>query len=92
VDLVALAQAAEDGDRVLDRRLFDDDRLEAPFESGVLLDVLAVLVQRGGADAVKLAAGEHGLEEIAGVHGALGGAGADDGMELVDEKDDLAFG
>ena len=51
MDLVALAQAAQDADRVLDRRLADHDRLEAPLERRVLLDVLAVLVERGRADA-----------------------------------------
>jgi hypothetical protein len=49
---------------------------------------LAVLVEGGGADAVQLAAGQHRLEHVAGVHGALGLAGADDGVQLVDEEDD----
>ena len=74
------------------RRLVDDHRLEAPLERGVLLDVLAVLVQRGRADAVQLAAGEHRLEHVAGVHRALGRAGADDGVQLVDEQQDPALG
>ena len=92
VDLVALLEAAEDGDGVLDRRLADEHRLEAALEGGVLLDVGAVLVERGGADEAQLAAGEHRLDHVAGVHGALGLAGADDGVELVDEGDDLAAG
>ena len=50
VRLVALLQAAQDRDRVLDRRLADEDRLEAALERGVLLDVLAVLVERRRAD------------------------------------------
>ena len=50
VDLVALAQAAQDADRVLDGRLADQHRLEAPLERRVLLDVLAVLVERRRAD------------------------------------------
>ncbi len=92
VDLEALAQAAEDRDRVLGGRLVDDHGLEAPLERGVLLDVLAVLDQRCGADAVQLAAGEHRLEHVARVHGALGGAGADDRVQLVDEEQDAALG
>ena len=92
VDLVALAQAAQDRDRLLDRRLVDEDRLEAPLERGVLLDVLAVLVERRRADRVQLAAGEHRLEQVRGVHRALGRAGADDRVELVDEQDDRALG
>ena len=40
----------------------------------------------------QLAAREHRLEHVAGVHRALGGAGADDRVQLVDEDDDLALG
>ena len=54
--------------------------------------MLAVLVEGGGADHAQLAAGQHRLDHVAGVHGALGGAGADDGVQLVDERDDLALG
>ena len=67
--------------------------LEAPLERRVLLDVLAVLVERRRADHAQLAAGEHRLEHVAGVHRAVAGrAGADDGVQLVDERDDLAAG
>ncbi len=65
---------------------------EAAREGGVLLDVLAVLVEGGGADAAELAAGEGRLEHVGRVHRAFGGAGADEGVELVDEEDDLTFG
>ena len=91
VNLVALLQPAEDRDRVLDARLLDEHRLEAPFERGVLLDVLAILVERGRADRAELAAREHRLQHVAGVHRALGCARADDRVELVDEGDDLAL-
>ena len=69
------------------------DLLEAPLERGVLLDVLAVLVERGRPDEAELTAGEHGLDHVAGVHRPLGAApGPHDGVELVDEGDDLALG
>ena len=92
VRLVALLEAAQDGDRVLHRRLADVDRLEAPLERRVLLDVLLVLVERGGADGAQLAAGEHRLEQVGRVDGALGGAGTHDRVQLVHEQDDLAVG
>ena len=92
VRLVALLQPAQDRDRVRDRRLADEDRLEAPLERGVLLDVLAVLVERRRADRAQLAAREHRLEQVRGVDGALRRAGADDRVQLVDEEDDLALG
>ena len=90
VHLVALLEPAQDADGVLDARLADEHLLEAPLERRVLLDVLAVLVQRGGADHAQLTAGQHRLDHVAGVHGGLAaGAGADDGVQLVDEGDDL---
>ena len=84
--LVALADAEQDVDRLLERRLLDHDRLEAPLEGGVALDVLAVFVERRRADALELAPGERRLEDVGGVDRALGRAGADQGMELVDEQ------
>ena len=85
---VFLFQAAQDGDGVLDAWLVHQHLLEAAFERGVFLDVLAILVERGGADAMQVAARQRRLEHVAGVHGALGLAGADHGVQLVDEQDD----
>ena len=90
VRLVLVADALQDLDRVGERRLVDLDRLEAPLEGGVLLDVLAVLVGGGGTDGLQLAAGEHRLEDRGGVDRALGGAGADERVDLVDEQQDVA--
>ena len=90
VHLVALLEPAQDADGVLDARLADEDLLEAALEGRVLLDVLAELVERRGADHAQLTAGEHRLDHVAGVHGGVAaGAGADDGVQLVDEGDDL---
>jgi hypothetical protein len=93
VHLVALLEPAQDADGVLHRRLADQHLLEAALQRGVLLDVLAVLVQRGRADHAQLTAGEHRLDHVASVHRALTGrAGADDRVQLVDEGDDLPGG
>ena len=91
VHLIAFLQATKDRDRVFDARLADQDRLEATLEGRVLLDVLAILVERRRSDETELAAREHRLDHVAGVHRAFRSAGADDGVQLVDERDDLAF-
>ena len=53
-----------------------------------LLEGLAVLLPGGGADAAQGAVLERGLEQVRGVHGAAAGAaGADHGVDLVDEQD-----
>ncbi len=90
VRLVALLQAAQNRDGVLDVGLAHVDDLETALQRGILLDVLAVLVERGGADGAQLAARQRRLEHVAGVDGAFGRAGADQRMQLVDEEDDLA--
>ncbi len=92
MDLVALLQPAQDRDRVVDVGLADQHRLEPALERGVLLDVLAVLIERGRADAAQLAAGEHRLQQVGRVHRALGRPRADDRVQLVDEQDDLSLG
>ena len=86
VRLVALAQAAEDRDRVGDGRLVDLHDGEAALEGRVLLDVLAVLLEGGRADAPKLAAGERRLEEVAGVHAAAAVLAGEQEVHLVDEE------
>src|SRR5262245_4990976 len=91
VRLVPALQAAQDGNRVLDRRLADEDLLEPPLKRRVLLDPLPELIERRGADHPELASGQHRLEHVARVHRALGGSGTDDGVQLVDERDDLTF-
>ena len=78
VEFVFLLEPTKNRDRIGDRGLGDEDRLEAPGERRVLLDVLAVLVERCRADAVKLAAREHRLEHVGGVHRPLRRAGTDE--------------
>ena len=71
---------------LLERRLLDHHRLEAALEGGVALDVLAVLVERGRADALQLAARQRRLEDVGRVDRAFGRAGADERVQLVDEQ------
>ena len=74
------------------RRLVDEHRLEAAGKGGVLLDMLAVFVERGRADAVQFAARQRRLQQVRRIHRAVGLAGADQRVHLVDEQDDAAGG
>ena len=85
--LVALPDPLQDLDGLLERGLLHHDRLEAPLQGRVLLDVLAVLVERGRPDALELAPGERRLEDVGGIDRTLGRARADERVELVDEQD-----
>ena len=88
VDLQLLADAAQDGDRVLHVGLLHGHGLEPPCQGRVLLDVLSVLIDGRRPDAVQLAPRQHGLQHVARVHGALCRTSPDDGVQLVDEQDD----
>ena len=92
VDLVALFQAAQNRHCVVHRWLAHHYRLKPSLQRLVLLDVLAVFVERGGTDAAQIAARQGRLEHVGGVDRALRRAGADQGVQLVDEKNDLAVG
>ncbi len=92
LDVVVVLEAAleplEDLDGLLDRGLDDVDLLEAPRQRRVLLEDAAVLGEGGRADALHLPAAQRRLEQVARVEGAAGGrAGADQGVDLVDEQD-----
>ena len=70
--LVFGTKPLEDEDGFLDGGSFDFDGLEAAFQGGIFLDVLAILGERGGADALEFTAAEGRLDDIGGVHGAFG--------------------
>ena len=88
---VAFLQSAEDRNGILDRGLIDQHGLEAPFQRGVLLDMFAVLIERRRADQMQFAAGQHGLEQIGGIHRAFGRSGSNDRMQFIDEEQDLTL-
>ena len=91
VRLVLVPQALAGSGQPPPRRGFaHHDRLEPALQGRVLFNVLAVFVDGGGADDLQLAPGQGGLEDVGRVHRALGRAGADDGVHLVDEQDDVA--
>ncbi|MCB5293720.1 hypothetical protein BJQ90_03178 [Arthrobacter sp. SO3] len=92
VSLVPVAEALEDLDRVGDRWLLNLDRLETPFQRGILLDMLAVVIQRGGTDGLELTARQHGLQNRGRIDGALGGTGTDQGVDFINEQENVAAG
>ena len=91
MDFVAILQAAQNGNGVLDGRLGHQNRLEAALQCGIFLDVLFVFVEGGGADGTEFAARKGGLQHVGAVHGAFSSARADQGVHFVDEENDLAL-
>ena len=92
VRLVLVAQTLQNLNGILGGRLVDLNRLETTLQSGILFDVLAVLVERGRADDLYLAAAQRGLEDVRCIGSALSGAGAHQHMHLIDEQDGVFLG
>ncbi len=85
-------QALENLIGFLDRRLDHVDLLKPPRQRPVFLEDAAILLIGGRADALHLARGQHRLDQIRGVHHPAGGrAGADDGVNFIDEQDGVAL-
>ena len=59
VHFITLFQATQDGDRILHRRLIHHYRLETTLQRRILFNILPVLIQGGGTDAVQLASCQH---------------------------------
>ena len=87
--LVAVAQALHDAHRLLFIGLVDVDHLEAAGQGGILFHVLAILVHGGGANDLDFATGKGRLHDGGRVHGAFGGASADQGVDFIDEQQDV---
>ena len=90
VALVIALDALHQGDGIGNAGLFHLHGLEAAFQSLILFDVLAVLGKGGGADHLNLPAGQGRLQDVGGVHRALGIPCAGDVVNLVNEQDDVA--
>ena len=88
--LVAGAERPQHLNGGIQVRLLNEDRLEPALQGGVLLDVLAVLVDGGRSYALEFPAGQRRLQKVAGVQATLRRSRPDDCVYLVDEQDYLA--
>ena len=87
--LVVVSDTLQYLQRILHIRFVHRHRLEPALQRRVLLDMLAVLVERGGTDDLYLAPAEGGLEDVGGVHAALGVPCAHDVVYLVNDEDHI---
>ena len=67
VGLIAGPQGPQDFHRVLDAGFLQVHGLEPPLQGRILLDMLAVLVQGGGANALQFPSRQGRLQQVAGV-------------------------
>ena len=90
MDFVAFLQATQNGNRILNTRFLDKNGLEPAFQGAVFFNILPVLIKGRSPNAAEFTAGQHRFQDIAGIHGPFRSTGSDDGMEFIDEHDDLS--
>ncbi len=88
---ITLLQPPQDCDRRLHRRLLHKHRLKTPLQRRVLLDVLAIFVERGRANASQFAARKLRLEHVRRVRCALRRPGPHEGVQFINEQNDFPF-
>ena len=88
--LIAVAQTLQHGNSGWHIRLFDKDRGEATLQRRIFFDVFAILIERRCTDDLHFAACERWLEHIGCINRALCRAGAYNGMEFVNEQNNLS--
>ena len=91
VRLVTLLQATQDADGRSLVWFVDHDLLETTLQCLVLLEILLVFLQGGGTDSTQLATRQGWLQDVGRVHGAFTAACTYQGVDLIDEQDDLAI-
>ena len=87
---IIAAHALEDFRGICDGRLRNGYRLEAALQGGVFLNIFAVFCEGCRADDLNFTAGQSRLEDVCGVHRAFRVARADDVVNLVNDKNDVA--
>ena len=90
VDFIALLQAAQNGNGVFHARLAHQHFLETALQRGIFFNILAVFIERGGADAVQFAARQGRFEHIARIHRAIGFTRTHQGVDFINKNQGLA--
>ena len=90
--LVVRFDVPENRDRLADVGRLHDNLLEPAVQGTVLLHDLGELIHGCRSDALQLAPRQGRFEDVGRVKAALRTTGSDNGVELIDEQDDVRIG
>merc|ERR1719359_2035869 len=85
----AIKASSENFNGFVDGRFRNLHRLETTLEGRILFDVLTVFIDGSSTDALKFTTSQRRLQDVRGVDGTLRGTRADEGVHLIDEKNDV---
>ena len=87
---IGLGNALHDLACLFDSRFRNIHRLETALKGGILLDMLAVLIEGSGTDDLDLTSGKGRLQDISSIHTAFRITGTHQIVDLIDHQDDIA--
>ena len=91
VVLVTFLQTTENGNGTQGVRLVDHDGLETTLQRFILFEVFLVLVEGSGTDASQFSTGQCRFQDVGGIHGTFSFSGTYQGMDFIDEQDDVSI-
>ena len=75
----------QDADSLFLCGFFHRNRLESPLQCSILLNILAILRDRGRTDQLDLSAGQRRFHDIGRINSPFGTSGTDDRMQFIQE-------
>ena len=85
VQFIALFQTTQDRDGIFNAWLSNKHFLEATFQRSIFLNVLTILVKRGGTNAVKFTTRQRRFQHVPGIHRAVRFTRPDHSVQFVDK-------
>ena len=92
VVLVTLLDTTKNADGIYLVWLIHHHSLESTFQRLILLEVLLILVEGSGTDGSQFTTSQGRLQNVGCIHGTFATASTYQGMNLIDEEDNLAVG
>ena len=92
VCLVTVTQTGQDLHGVFYAGLFHLYRLETPLQGRIFFNIFTVFLSGGGANGLQFPPRQHGLEDRGRVNRTFCGARPHQGVDLVDEQNNVAAG
>ena len=91
VQLITLFQTTQNRDGIFNAWFCDKHLLEASLQRGIFFNVLTILVQRSGTDAVKFTTCQRRFQHVPCIHCAVSFTCPHHSVQFVNKQDDVAF-
>mmetsp|Transcript_9273 Transcript_9273/g.18422 ORF Transcript_9273/g.18422 Transcript_9273/m.18422 type:complete len:435 (-) Transcript_9273:265-1569(-) len=89
VGLITLSESQHDLEGLIHCWFWNNNWLETTLKSRILLNMLAILIQCGGSNALQLTSGQSWLENIGGINSSFSGSRSNESVNLINHKNNI---